>query len=81
MTRLHTPWKINMEPKNGGVWKMIFPFNWVNLGFHLSGLGSICSIRGDGEMQLMEPMASPRMTSTFSSTNTKNHRETWIGSG
>ena len=23
VTRLHTPWKINMEPNNGGVWKII----------------------------------------------------------
>lgn len=44
VTRLHTPWKINMDPNSGGVWKMFFPFNWVNLGFHLSGLPFAASV-------------------------------------
>ena len=58
----------------------VFPFQLGEFGVP-SFRASICSIRGDGEMQLMEPVASPRMTSTFISNNTKNHRETWIGSG
>ena len=31
---INTPWKINMEPKNGGLVQMIFLFNWVISSFH-----------------------------------------------
>ena len=35
---IFAPWKINMEPKNGG-WKMMFLFNWVIFRFHVNFQG------------------------------------------
>ena len=31
--QLYTPWKINMQPKNGGLVQMMFLFNWVIFWF------------------------------------------------
>ena len=30
------PWKINVEPKNGGLVQMMFLFNWVIFKFHVN---------------------------------------------
>ena len=34
--RSHTPWKINMEPKNEGLVQMIFLFKQVIFRFHVN---------------------------------------------